>query len=49
MYEANKASVRILEKLGFKQVGRLRRHLLDPELGPIDLLVYEILREEWKK
>ncbi len=48
VYEANEASKRILEKLGFKLVGRLRQHLLDPELGPVDLLVYDLFKEEWE-
>lgn len=41
----NLACVRVLEKSGFTQEGRLRRHARDGS----DTLCYSILREEWEE
>lgn len=48
VYEYNKASIRVLEKNGFRLAGRLRRHVYAPGRGLVDLLIYEVLREEWE-
>ncbi|CAD5244764.1 Ribosomal protein-serine acetyltransferase RimL homolog [Thermococcus camini] len=47
-YENNTASIRVLEKNGFKLVGRLRKHAHTPD-GYVDVLFYDLLREEWEK
>ncbi len=48
-YETNLASQRVLEGNGFKLEGRLRKHSYSGSEGRyVDLLVYGILREEWK-
>lgn len=47
VYEPNVASRRVLEKNGFRLAGRLRRHVYAPGIGVVDLLLYELLREEW--
>ncbi len=46
--EGNKASIRVLEKNGFKLVGRMRKHEWVPGAGYQDSLVFEILREEYE-
>ncbi len=46
-YENNVASIRVLEKNGFRLVGKLRKHMWTPE-GYVDVLFYDIMREEWK-
>ncbi|NJD99712.1 N-acetyltransferase [Thermococcus sp. LS1] len=46
-YENNAASIRILEKNGFKLVGKLRKHAWTPD-GYVDILLYDIMKEEWK-
>ncbi len=43
----NKASARVLEKNGFKLVGKYRKHLHIPNEGYKDVLVYDLLREEY--
>ncbi|USG99643.1 GNAT family N-acetyltransferase [Thermococcus argininiproducens] len=48
VYEPNKASQRVLEKNGFKFVGRLRKHVYLPEFGYVDELHYDLLREDNK-
>ena len=45
--EPNKASQRVLEKNGFRLVGRLRKHEYVPEMGYVDVLLYDVLREEY--
>jgi len=45
--EPNKASQRVLEKNGFKLVGKLRKQEYIPEMGLVDVLIYDILREEY--
>lgn len=49
VYEPNKASIRVLEKNGFKLVGRFRKHFYIPGHGYVDGLAYELLREEWQE
>jgi RimJ/RimL family protein N-acetyltransferase len=48
VHEPNKASQRILEKNGFKLIGRFRKHAYIPKYGYVDSFAYELLREEWK-
>lgn len=48
VYEPNKASQLVLEKNGFKFVGRLRKHVYLPEFGYVDELHYDLLRENNK-
>ena len=45
--ELNKASQRVLEKNGFKLVGRFRKHEYIPEIGYVNVLLYDILKEEY--
>ncbi|NJE42096.1 GNAT family N-acetyltransferase [Thermococcus sp. GR6] len=45
VYESNGASIRILEKNGFKLAGRWRKHQYVPGEGFVDVLCYEIFRE----
>jgi len=49
VFETNKASQRVLEKKGFKLVGRLRKHVYTPEIGFVDMLYYDLLKEEWEQ
>jgi RimJ/RimL family protein N-acetyltransferase len=49
VHETNGASLSVLEKNRFTLVGRLRRHAYVPKYGYVDVLVYELLKEEWKK
>ncbi len=44
--EPNSASIKVLEKNGFRQTGRLRKHRYVPGIGYVDMLIYEVLREE---
>lgn len=45
---ANRGSQRVLEKVGFKQEGTLRHaDFLDGQFS--DMLIYSILKEDWKK
>jgi len=41
VFETNLASIRVLEKNGFRLAGRLRRHQYVPGEGFVDLLFYE--------
>ncbi|NJD99555.1 N-acetyltransferase [Thermococcus sp. LS1] len=45
VYESNGASIRILEKNGFKLAGRWRKHQYVPGEGFVDVLCYELFRE----
>jgi RimJ/RimL family protein N-acetyltransferase len=45
--EPNIASIRVLEKNGFKLVGRLRKHTFVPKYGYVDELIFDILKEEY--
>lgn len=45
VYESNGASIRILEKNGFKLAGRWRKHQYVPGKGFVDVLCYELFRE----
>ena len=45
--EPNKASQRVLEKNGFKLVGKLRKHEFVSEKGYVDVLIFDILKEEF--
>jgi len=47
VYEPNKASQRVLEKNGFKLVGRLRKQEYVLREGFVNELYYDLLREEW--
>jgi RimJ/RimL family protein N-acetyltransferase len=49
VHETNGASRTVLEKNGFMIVGRLRRHAYVPKHGYVDVLIYELLKEDWKK
>jgi len=46
VYEPNEASIKVLESNGFKLAGRLRRHHHVPGAGYVDMLIYELLRDE---
>ncbi|NPA47752.1 MAG: GNAT family N-acetyltransferase [Thermococci archaeon] len=46
VYEPNEASIRVLEANGFRLAGRFRRHHHVPGTGYVDMLVYELLRDE---
>jgi len=46
-YGNNVASIRVLEKNGFKLMGKLRKHAWTPN-GYADVLFYDIMREEWQ-
>lgn len=48
IYDPNIGSQKVLEKNGFKLVGRLRKHVYIPKFGYVDELYYDILREEWQ-
>lgn len=48
IYEPNKASQKVLEKNGFKFVGRLRKQRYIPTVGYVDELYYDLLKDEWK-
>ncbi|WP_324735806.1 GNAT family protein [Thermococcus sp. SY098] len=48
VYEYNVASQRVLEKNGFKLVGRLKKHVHIPEEGFADVLFYELFKDEWE-
>jgi RimJ/RimL family protein N-acetyltransferase len=48
IYEPNKASQKVLEKNGFKFVGRLRKQRYIPTIGYVDELYYDLLRDEWR-
>ena len=47
--EPNNASQRVLEKNGFKSVGKFREHEFASEIGYVAVLIYDILREEYLK
>jgi len=47
VYGFNIASQKVLEKNGFKLVGKWKKHIYTPD-GYTDLLCYEIFKEEWK-
>ena len=49
VHENNGASITVLEKNGFSLVGRLKKHAYVPKHGYVDVLIYELLKEEWKK
>jgi len=49
VFEPNKASQRVLEKNGFKLVGKLRKQEYVPGVGHVDVLLYDILREEFRE
>ncbi|ASJ02619.1 ribosomal protein-serine acetyltransferase [Thermococcus profundus] len=46
VFEPNVPSSRILERNGFTLAGRLREHQYVPGKGFVDVLLYELLREE---
>lgn len=46
VFEPNVASSRVLEKNGFKLAGRMRKHQFIPEIGFVDMLIYEKLAGE---
>jgi len=48
VFEPNVASSKVLEKNGFVLVGRWRRHMHVVGEGFVDVLCYELMREEWK-
>lgn len=48
VYEPNRASIRVLEKNGFKLAGRLEEHTYLPGYGYVDELIYELLEKDWK-
>ncbi|WP_048148513.1 GNAT family N-acetyltransferase [Palaeococcus ferrophilus] len=48
VYEPNVGSRKVLEKNGFKLVGKLRQNVHVPGYGYVDELFYDILREEWR-
>lgn len=45
VYEPNRASIRVLEKNGFKLVGRLKKHVYLPDYGYVDELIYERFKD----
>jgi len=46
----NAPSIKVLERLGFKREGRLRKHVWKRDgSGYTDLYVYGILRREWER
>lgn len=47
VYEPNVGSRKVLEKNGFKLVGRLRKNVYIPGYGYVDELFFDLLREEW--
>jgi ribosomal-protein-alanine N-acetyltransferase len=46
VFEPNIASSKVLEKNGFQLVGRMRKHQFVPEIGFVDMLLYEKLAGE---
>ncbi len=48
VFESNIASIKVLEKNGFKYTGKFRKHKYVAEIGYVDILIYEIFREEWE-
>ncbi|ACS33817.1 GNAT family N-acetyltransferase [Thermococcus gammatolerans] len=46
VFSSNVASARVLEKNGFRLVGRLRKHQYVPGEGFVDVLIYELFRGE---
>ncbi len=46
VYEPNVASIKVLEANGFKLAGRLSRYHHVPGKGYVDVLMYELLRDE---
>lgn len=48
VYEPNVGSRKVLEKNGFKLVGRLRQNVYVPGYGYVDELFYDVLSEEWR-
>ena len=47
IYTGNEASIRMVERLGFREAGVLRRHRFVDGLWQ-DLWLGEMLREDWK-
>lgn len=46
----NLPSVFTYRKLGYAHVGTLHRERSDPETGePIDILLFEMLKDDWKR
>ena len=48
VFEPNKASIRVLEKNGFKYIGRFKKHKYVADIGYVDILLYELFKDEWK-
>ena len=46
---ANVASVKLLEKLGFRGEGLLRQYENWGDKGPVDLLIFSLLRQEYER
>lgn len=46
VFETNVASIRVLEKNGFNNVGRYTSHIYIPEKGFVDMLQYEVFNEQ---
>ncbi len=50
IFKENKASQKLVEKLGFKKEGLLRKHAKSKATGKVhDCYVYGLLKGEWKK
>ncbi len=48
VFEPNAASAKVLEKNGFTLTGRWRKHTYVPDEGFVDVLCYDLMREEWE-
>ncbi|AIF69941.1 hypothetical protein PAP_07760 [Palaeococcus pacificus DY20341] len=48
VFEPNIGSQRVLEKNGFNLAGKLKKHVYIPKFGYVDVLYYEMFREEWE-
>lgn len=46
IYENNVVLIKVFEKNGFKLMGKLRKYVWMLE-GYVDVLFYDIMREEW--
>lgn len=49
VFEPNIPSRRVLEKNGFRYIGRFRKHKYVAGEGYVDVLLFELLKDEWKK